>query len=67
MTIPEIKWELSGMNCTRLKKTAKAVKFPRYSQMSSFELRNAMINTVDPEKKQTFNIDMLNKIHEELR
>lgn len=67
MTIPEILWELQAMNDARLKRVAKAVKFPRYSRMHPVELRAVMIATVNPERKETFDIDMLNKVHEELR
>ena len=67
MTIPEIIWELQAMNYARLKRVARAVKFPRYSRMNGAELRRAMNGAVDPDKSETFDIDMLNKIHEELK
>ena len=67
MTIPEIKWEIMCMNCTRLRKLAQKVQFHRYSMMKSDELRSALKDAVSPDKSQVFDLELLNRVHEELR
>ncbi len=67
MTIPEILWELSAIPNTKLRKVAKMAKFPKYTTMKTMKLRNAMVDACDVDKPKTFNVQVLNRIHEVLR
>ena len=66
MSLSAIQWEITALPVTKLKKLAQKVGFPRYSRMGTDELRKAIKKRVDPDS-DCFDINMLNKVHEELR